>query len=126
MDFSDPSKLIEERCYDNWNNYVRSITVNSLLFFHINIISLTKKFSQIEYIVYNSTRNIDIIILTEVNLKENCASLFELPNYNMYTKLRDSRRGGGIIMYIHKKYLFTKINSVTLNFESLLGNIEHI
>ncbi|CAK1597319.1 unnamed protein product, partial [Parnassius mnemosyne] len=46
-----------------------------------------------------------------------------MDGYNMYTELRNNRKGGGIIMYIHKKHKFRVHNKKTRYFECILGQI---
>ncbi|CAH2092679.1 unnamed protein product [Euphydryas editha] len=111
-------------CID-YSNY-KSITPNNphnLTFVHVNIRSLVKNFSKIEQILSASNSSIDFIVITEVNVPENIKSLYNIPGYTLYSQLRQSRRGGGIIVYIKNKYKFKQHKTTTLHFECLLGTI---
>lgn len=58
-------------------------------------------------ILKGSTKKFDMIICTEVNLK-NEINNFNLTNYDKYQKLRIGKNGGGIIVYC-RKYLDVEI-----------------
>lgn len=81
-------------------------------------------FSHLELIISNSPRLIDIIVVTEVNIKENCKQLFNLHNYNMYSCLRKNKKGGGILLYVHNKYIFSQNVINSMHFECLMGQIQ--
>lgn len=122
----DNCSNMNEGTFDSWNNYLVSIPADcqSLITLNINIRSMIKNFSHLEYIVSTSNRIIDIITITEANIKDKYKSFFELDNYTMFTNLREHRKGGGIILFIHNRLKFTPYQTKTINFESLMGTIE--
>ncbi|KAJ8709457.1 hypothetical protein PYW08_009461 [Mythimna loreyi] len=77
--------------------------------------SMLKNFSQLEYIIMNCPQTIHLVIITEANISDRTKSLFELVNYEMNTQLRDSRKGGGVIVYVHKSICFTRLFSSSLS-----------
>uniref|UniRef100_A0A2A4JED4 Uncharacterized protein n=1 Tax=Heliothis virescens TaxID=7102 RepID=A0A2A4JED4_HELVI len=69
-------------------------------------------------------QTIHLVIITEANISDWTKSLFELENYDMDTQLRENRKGGGVIVYVHKSICFTRLPSRTLNFESINGELK--
>lgn len=102
MDSNDQN--LSEGNFNSWNEYISSLPIqkDGLITLTVNIRSMLLNFSTLEHIITNSQRCIDIIVLCEVNIGDTIKALFELPNYIMYTNLRKHRRGGGVIVYIHK------------------------
>lgn len=116
---------LNERNFDTWYEYVDSIpkTKNPIVTLHVNIRSMLLNFAQLENLIASSLKPINIIILTEVNIKETCSLLFELPDYNMHTNLRSHKRGGGIIVYIHKSITFVRTPVCSFYSELLVGQL---
>lgn len=83
------------------NNTTKSS--NRLTFVHTNIRSMIKNYSKLLASIYNGPHRIDVIVLTEVNINDSISSLYEIDDYIMYSNLRTNRKGGGIIVYVHKK-----------------------
>ncbi|KAJ8708099.1 hypothetical protein PYW08_010465 [Mythimna loreyi] len=71
----------------------------------------------------NCPQTIHLVIITEANISDRTKSLFELVNYEMNTQLRDSRKGRGVIVYVHKSICFTRLFSSTQNFECITGEL---
>lgn len=90
---------------------------------HVNIRSMIKNFSSLEQVVYSCKPNLDVVVITEANISDNISCLYHLEGYDMYTKLRKTRKGGGIIVYVNKKHKFVKTNTNTYLFECLQGVI---
>lgn len=117
--------IVEINC-QTWDDFTSDIPVpkNCLYFLHVNIRSIKKNFAQIEYIVLNSLHTIHILILTEVNIKNDLVQMFQLPDYNLYSELRTYRRGGGVLLYIHKSASFMRYSNLcTQEFECVAGEI---
>lgn len=49
--------------------------------------------------------------------------LYNLDGYTMHTRLRKHQKGGGIIIYIHRRHKFEILNSNTFHFECITGNL---
>lgn len=50
--------------------------------------------------------------------------MFELPNYNLYSELRTNKRGGGVLLYIHKSVSFMRYSNLcTQEFECVTGEL---
>ena len=69
---------------------------------------------------------IDYILLCETFLNDDCAHLFELPNYNLVYKNRTTKCKGGVAIYIRDniQYILREdlSNFVEGEFESILLN----
>lgn len=116
---------VTESNYNTWNEFTHYAMSSSITFLHVNIRSMLKNFAELEQIILTCPKTIHIIALTEVNLNARSVKLFELENYEMYSNLRSNRRGGGVILYIHRSLSFSlNNNSVkTSNFECISGLI---
>ncbi|CAK1585022.1 unnamed protein product [Parnassius mnemosyne] len=95
----------------------------NLLCIHFNIRSLIKNFAALEQCIITSNKPIDVVILTEVNVMDNTSCLFHINGYQMFTALRKSRRGGGIIIYVSNKHKCNIKTIKTKHFENLLLTI---
>lgn len=117
--------IIEIKDCININSFLDNIPYKytNLICMHVNIRSLIKNFATLEECIYSCNRCIDIIILTEVNIKDSSSSLFNINGYNMHTELRKDRKGGGIIIYYNKKHKLTTIHTNTKQFECVLFEI---
>ncbi|XP_048489185.1 uncharacterized protein LOC125491395 [Plutella xylostella] len=122
----DNESFIIEQNFDTWNEFVASQSINKhcLLTLHVNIRSMLKNFDHLEYTILNCKKTVHLIVITEANINDNCKQLYQLENYNMYTELRNHRKGGGIILYIHNSLEFNRSNSCTYNFECITGEIK--
>jgi hypothetical protein len=100
------------------NNVPRHI---KLLCIHINIRSIIKNFHSLEQCIDSSSRSVDVIMLTEVNISYPLDNMYNLKGYNMYSELRRGRRGGGIIIYTKKYHRFNIINNKMQHCENLIG-----
>lgn len=120
----DFSTILEQK-FDSWNNYINSLSnhLNPLTTLHVNIRSIIKNFAQLELILGSSPRIPDVIILTEANIKNENVNLFNLDSYNMYVNLRKTRKGGGVIMYVHNSITFERMKCTTLYSELILGKL---
>jgi hypothetical protein len=90
---------------DIWNNEIKSHTL-SLHIIHINIRSLRKNFNELQLLLSGCIDRIDIIALTEVNIREQELPLYKLENYDTHVMTRETSRGGGILVYVRKKFNF--------------------
>ncbi|KAG7310783.1 hypothetical protein JYU34_003599 [Plutella xylostella] len=109
----------------NIQNYLTKIPKigNSVTVIHINIRSMIKNFSKLLQCINDSRNRIDVIIITEANIKDSFCSLFNINGYEMHTRLRIHSKGGGIIIYINKKYKFQTLKFNTLHCETMIGKI---
>lgn len=90
---------------------------------HLNIGSIAAHFDEFYCFVQDYINLLDIIILSEVHLREeqyiNIQGAFQLQSFNSIHKLRVSRSGGGLLVYVRNAYRYEIFNA-DLNFcESL-------
>ena len=77
-----------------------------LKFFHQNIRGLHGKYDEIRNILVSS-QNIDIFSLTELFVRSESATDFNIPGYEFIKKTRKDAVGGGVGMYIKSGIAFT-------------------
>lgn len=74
---------------------------------HLNIRSLRKNFNQLETLLDSCSKHIDIIVLSEINIKKDEVCFYKLEGYSSYAYTRETRRGGGLLIYAKKELLFS-------------------
>src|SRR5690606_25713513 len=88
-----------------------------------------------EFIVYLNTlvNKPNIIILSEIWIYSNEASLYNIPDYKMYCETNDENRAGGVAVYVHQTLrnltsqlpLSSKIN-ISKNMDMVILQIEEL
>ncbi|CAB3230894.1 unnamed protein product [Arctia plantaginis] len=109
------------------NTFFQQLPPKSFVSFsclHFNIRSLIKNFAKLQEVIHNCTYPLDIIVITEAGIPDSIVNLYRLPGYNLHSRLRDNKRGGGIIIYVRSYLKFTIIQHKTNTFESLVGTIK--
>ncbi|XP_047508137.1 uncharacterized protein LOC125051677 isoform X1 [Pieris napi] len=108
----------------NINDFVSKIPSKhlNLLCVHINIRSIIKYFASLEQCIY-AANTIDVIVVTEVNISDRISCLYNLNGYQMFSALRNSRKGGGILVYVKKKHKFSIQIVKSQHFENILFTI---
>lgn len=91
----------------------------------MNIRSMNKNFKHLESIIQKNATLVDVIILTEINLKDHQCSLFNLKNYEMYAVTRDRQSGGGVMMYLKNNHQFIPNDYHSDYYENISGEIHH-
>lgn len=111
----------------NINSFITEIPVTcnmpNLLCIHTNIRSTKKNFDSLEQNLQTCNLCIDVIILTEVNISVSIKDLYSIDGYQMHTELRNGRKGGGIIIYVHNKHKLKIHKQKTHHFESIFFSI---
>lgn len=69
------------------------------------------KLSELEILLSSLNQKIDVIVLAETFLHESEIKYFNLNNYNAYHNTRDTRTGGGIVIFVHRDLDFVLVNS---------------
>lgn len=95
----------------------------TVTFMHVNIQSMTKNFSSLLQCIDSVKSPVDVIIVTEANISQLISSLYEIDGYAMHTELRNTRKGGGIIIYVRNILHFTTSKTATHHCESLIGKL---
>lgn len=94
-----------------------------LICLHVNIRSIILRFSALEQLIHSAKIQLDVLVITEANISDKLSSLYNLEGYQMHTKLRKDRKGGGIIIYIHKSHKYSVTDTNTIYSESALLKI---
>lgn len=64
-----------------------------------------------------------MLVLTEVGISEQIVSMYQLAGFALYSILRKSRKGGGIILYVNNKHKFQLIKNKSRHSECILGKL---
>ena len=77
-----------------------------LKLFHVNIRSLKKNIISLQEFLNLFNFNFDVIILSESWLKPDDIDHFDIQNYNSEHLTRKARAGGGVSLYVHKRFKY--------------------
>src|SRR5277367_4982560 len=95
---------------------------NNLKIFHTNIRSLRYKFDMLLEYLDSFNDCFDIIVLTEVWLKNSEMSFYDIPDYKCIHALRNADRAGGVIVYIKDNINFYD-NTVSISDSEIIEAI---
>lgn len=95
-----------------------SLGIN-LTIIHVNIRSIERKWDELNIILQNVIKTIDVLILTEINIKEEGAFMYNIPGFQRLTKCRKVKKGGGIAVFVREKYSVKIIGTDQTSFESM-------
>ena len=106
---------------DEYMSLYKTSSIDKCCVMHINCRSLAANFSAVsDLIVDNLKCSLDVIVITETWLQDNCAVLYNIPGYKMYHHQRNNARGGGVCIYVrdfHNVQLIDLKFNVTTSFE---------
>lgn len=115
--FTDPSDNIDNNLeykrfkgFQEWSND-QEHSENQIHILHLNIRSLRKHFNEFTVLLDQNRNAIDIIILTEINIKSEEISFYAIKGYDICDNTRKTQRGGGVIIY-YKKHLQMDLESL--------------
>ena len=73
--------------------------------FHVNLRSLRKNWDYLNILLDEASIEWDIICLTEISIKEDETSLYEIENYTAVWLTRETTKtGGGLAIFVNNKY----------------------
>ncbi|KAG7299269.1 hypothetical protein JYU34_017830 [Plutella xylostella] len=106
MDFQEETQY--NRFVDTklWTTHLNG-TQNSLNIIHINIRSMRKNFNAFLILISQCQKKLDLIILTEINIKKEELPMYRMDDFDMYSNTREIKRGGGILIYAKKELNFS-------------------
>lgn len=89
--------------YDDINDFItekRIKKMSGLSIIHQNVASLRNKWEIFKYILEDkgAINDIDIIVLTEISIKDNENSIYQLKGFSSLSYNRERQKGGGICM----------------------------
>lgn len=91
---------------------------------HWNVCSLRKHFNELLVFLEECIDNLDVICLTEINIKREEMYRYQVKGFNMYIWTREERRGGGILLYIKNEFTFVQDEVNVTNCEMLKGELQ--
>lgn len=97
---------------------------NGIHIIHLNIRSLRKHFNEVQVLLEASKCEIDIIILSEINIKKEELPLYNLPGYESCAVTRENKRGGGILIYAKDVLGFSAEIANTQAMEAMHGKLK--
>lgn len=68
--------------------------------------------------------NIDLIILSEINIKSEENDFYEIDGFNSEYFNRRTTKGGGIVVFIKDNIRYERIEGVFISYESIVLNIK--
>ena len=109
------------------SKYLSDKSDNYVNILHLNIASLRKHWDQFISLLQLSTKQYDVIILSDISIseKDNEINFYSLPNYNKLSLLRSAKKGGGLLIFIsdHLRYVIHTL-SIT-NAENIFVKIHN-
>ena len=103
-----------------------SVSSYSLKCMHLNIQSLVPKIDELKFLpekLHEKGIIFDIILICETFLSDKKLNLCQLDDYVLVEKHRESRVGGGVAIYINKKFKYKERSDLQIFIE---GHIESI
>ncbi|KAH9631137.1 hypothetical protein HF086_001072 [Spodoptera exigua] len=89
---------------------------------HLNIRSLRKHFDELIVFLEGYT-HINVLVLSEINIKAEEVAMYHIEGYNMFAKTRERTRGGGLLIYIKEDLTFVEKPSQLSSAEVLHGTL---
>lgn len=115
------------KTYENpkpWINVLSDNRTTDVNIAHLNVRSVRKNFTEIITKLRDALIHLDVLIFTEINLKKDLVSMYQLPGFEMFAACRENRRGGGILMYVHEDHVFQRESTFFTSCESLAGIVQ--
>lgn len=102
-----------------WSTFINS-TNTELQIVHLNIRSLRKNFTELMVTLHTCKNVLDVIVLSEINVKQDELRFYEIDGYDMHSYTRETRRGGGLLVYCK-----SSLNAETENIHGHATEILH-
>ena len=119
------SKYYDEQSFnDKFDQYKN---MSQLTMFHSNIRSLPCNARQLELLLSHLQIEFDFIGITETWLTNNNNDIYNINNYNHVYKTRETKRGGGVSLYIKTCFKYKLRDDISVfdnNCESIFTEIE--
>lgn len=97
---------------EEWSKKEINLQAKNMNIVHINVRSLNiDKWNQLKVYLRNFIK-IDILILTEISLKEEQMDLFKIKNFKVYSYHRNNKKGGGIAVYIKDNIQASEVRNI--------------
>ena len=100
---------------EEFQKFIDSSSHDSFSILHLNIRSIKKNFDNFKLFFSTLGFSFSVICFSETWLDEVGNSLYELPNHISKHQVRDDRRGGGVLIYIHNSLSFKVLSNLCIN-----------
>ena len=90
------------------NKTIQTSVHQNLSLCHLNIRSMQKNLSEFASYIESLNFAFSVIGLSETWLRDDTCGLYDMENYTMIEKHRDTKSGGGVGLFINKQLLFTE------------------
>ena len=91
--------------YYSDDQFVRDVkSVSELSFIHVNARSLNKNFQTIKDTIDDLKSSFDIIAISETWAEADTIDRFTLGGYEAFHIVRGQRKGGGVALYVHRRF----------------------
>jgi hypothetical protein len=87
--------------YELFENELKTEMNEGINFLYLNIHCFRNKLHKFESFLSQLNVTIHVIILVEINLREEEMDFFQLENYNCFHSCRKGKNYGGVAMYVH-------------------------
>lgn len=117
--------------FQEWFNYSDIIfqedeSLNNLISLtQVNVRSLNKHWEELNVYLRSQLSHLDVVILTEINVKDSLDTSFQLNGFQRYEICRKDRRGGGIAIFVGDKWEVQEVVSSFEHAEVLTLHIYH-
>ena len=108
------SKILQN-CKYYLPSEVKLDSLNNLNILQCNTQSLKTKFDKFQTFLSSMNCTFDIICICETWLDDLIMDYYNLQEYSLVYNNRSNKRGGGVAIYIHKKYNFTIRSDLEIN-----------
>ena len=105
---------------DKLKTNFKDFSKNSFSVLHLNIRSINKTFEAFAEFYSKLNHIFSVICFSETWASEeniNKNSTFQLKNYNVIDQVRNSRKGGGLCIFIHESLCYKLRNDLSINSE---------
>jgi exonuclease III len=94
--------FVNRMVVDQIDDWTTKLGTGSLTCFSLNIRSIHKNWDELQIILQDVIGKFQILILTEVStdINDYVLSYYAINGYNLYHKVREQKRGGGIFIYV--------------------------
>lgn len=108
---------------DEWNTLITNNN-HLLTILHVNICSIGKHWDWLNMKINSILNNLDVLILTEVNVKSEEAKCYQIKKFNQISLCRTGR-GGGIIIFVRDTYISETLTYNLDQAENIILHLKH-
>ena len=101
-----------------------SLSGNNISMLFLNIRSLRSNFLTFMASINRKLPNLDLILLCEINIKEEEIGFYSIPGFNGEFFNRKNMRGGGLAAYVKDNLKYTCLFPTNSTFESISIHLE--